>query len=79
MITKRHKQIKKQPPPHLHLHLHGPAPLKRIPAPDDQRQVVRAQPRLGVRRVRVRIPRAGKDRAALDPAAVTLFEEREAF
>lgn len=79
MITHRNKQIKKQLPTLLHLHLHRPTPLKRRPTPDNQRQVMRPELRLGIRRVSVGIPRARKDRAALDTRVQALFAKREAF
>ena len=67
MITHRHKKIKEQLPAPLHLHLHRPTPLKRRSTPDNQRQVMRSQFRLGIRSVGVGVSRAGEDRAALDP------------
>lgn len=77
MIAHGNKQIKKQPPPALHLHLHRPAPLKRRPAPDDQRQIMRPELRIAVRRVRIRVPRARQDRRTLDPRLQALFAQRE--
>lgn len=79
MITHSNKQIKKQPPTPLHLHLHRPTPLKRPPRPNNQRQVMRPQLGLRIRRVGVRVPRAGQDRADLDPRVEALFAEGEAL
>jgi hypothetical protein len=75
MITQRHKQIKEKLPPTLHLQLHGSAPLKRLATPDDQRQVMSAQPRIRVRRVVIRIPRAPQDRRDLDAALQALLAQ----
>ena len=79
VIAHRHKKIKEQLPAALHLHLHRPAPLERAPTPDDQRQVMRPQLRIAVRRVRVRKPRTRQYRCALDPALQTLLPQREPF
>lgn len=77
MINHRDKKIKKQLPAALHLHLHRAAALERVAAPDDHRQVMRAQPRLGVGGVGVCEARAGEDRAALDAAVEALLAESE--
>ena len=61
----------------LHLHLHGPAPLERGPAADDQSQVVGPQLRVTLGRVRVRIPRARKDGAALNARLQPLLAQRQ--
>ena len=68
VIAHRDKKIKEQLPAPLHLHLHRPAPLESAPTPDDQRQIMRPQLRIAVRRVRVREPRTRQYRRALDPA-----------
>lgn len=79
MITHSNEKIKKQLPTPLHLHLHRPTTLKRPSRPDDQRQVMRPQLRLRLRRVGVCEPRTRQDRAALDPRVEALFAEREAL
>ena len=79
MITHRHKQIKKQLPPTFHLHLHRPTPLKRSPTPYNQRQIMRPQLTLRIRRVHVRIPRTAQDYVAGDVGVEALLFQREAF
>lgn len=79
MVTHGNKQIKKQLPTHLHLTLHRPTALKRRPATDNQRQIVRTQPGLSVGRMRVGISRAGQDRVALDACVEALFAQSKAF
>lgn len=49
-----------------HLELHGAAALERAPAPDDEGEVVRAQLRVGVGSVGVRIASRREDGAGLD-------------
>ena len=71
--------LNSQSPPSLHLPLHRSTPLKRPPAPYNQRQIMRPKFRIAIRRVRVRVPRAGQDRRALDPRLQALFPEGEPF
>ena len=61
----------------LHLHLHGPAPLKRVPAADDQSQVMGPQLRVALRRVGVRIPCARQNGTTLDARLEPLLAQRE--
>ena len=68
MIAHRDEQVEKQLPTALHLRLHRPAPLERAPAPDNERQIVRPELTIAVRRVRIRIPRTCENRRTLDPA-----------
>jgi len=75
MIAQRHKQIKEKLPATLHLRLHGSAPLKRPATPNDQGQVMSAEPRVRVRRVVIGVPRAAQNRRDLDPALQALLPE----
>ena len=77
MIHHCHKQIKKHLAPQLHLILHCAAPLKRMPRPDNEREIVCPELGIVIRRVCVRIPSRAQDRAALDAGLETLFAERE--
>jgi hypothetical protein len=77
MITHSDKQIKEQFPALLHLQLHGATPLERVPAPDDQSEVVGSQ--LGIRVGCLGVCVAGRceDRAHLDAGLEALFAEGE--
>lgn len=66
-----------QPPTPLHLHLHRPTPLKRRPAAYNQRQIVRPQLRIAVRRIGIREPRTSQDGRALDPRLQALLSQRK--
>ena len=79
MITQRHKQIKEKFPTTFHLRLHGSASLKRLATSNNQGQVMSAEPRVRVRRVVIRIPRAAQDRRDLDSALQTLLPESKAL
>ena len=79
MVAHRHKQIKEQPAARLHLLLHRAAALERAPAADDEREVVRAQTRVRVRRVRVRVSRAAQDRAHVDAILEALLAQGHPF
>ena len=79
MVTHSNKQIKEQLPTSLHLHLHSPTPLKRTPASNDQRQVMRPQLRVRIRCIGVCISRARQDRVALDTCMQPLFTECKAL
>lgn len=77
MITQSNKKIEKHLPPTLHLRLHSPRAHKSAPRPHNQRKVMRPQLRLRIRRISVREPRTGKNRAALDPRVQALLTQRE--
>lgn len=77
VIAERDKQIEKQLSPRFHLHLHSPAALERVPAADQQRKVVCAQPRVRVWSVGIRVPCRGQDRAALGSGLQALLLERK--
>lgn len=79
MITKSHKQIKKQLPPLLHLHLHSPTSLKRTPGPNNKREIMRPQLRLRIRGISVCISRTGEDSAARDAGVEALLAECESL
>lgn len=79
MITQSNKKIKKQQPPTLHLHLHSPTPHERRPRPNNQRQIMRSQPRLCIWCVGVCKARTGQDRAAGYVCVQALFSEGEAL
>lgn len=67
MIAHSNKQIKKQLPTPLHLHLHRATALKRAPAPDNQRQIMRPQLGLGIWSIGVCISSTGEDGRYVDP------------
>lgn len=77
MVTHGHEQVKEQFPPKFHFHLHGSATLEGLPATDDEREVVSAQPRITVWCVLVGIARAAQDGADLDPALQALLAQGE--
>lgn len=77
MIAHRNKKIKEQLPTPLHLILHRPAPLKRVPAPDDQSQIMRPELRITVRRIGIRISCRRQDRRTLYPALQALLPQRQ--
>lgn len=77
MITHGHKQIKEQAPTPLHLRLHGPAPLERRPRPNNQRQIMRPQLTITLRRVRIRIPRTAQYRPTTNPHLQALLPQRQ--
>ena len=79
MITQRHKEIKPQPSSAtpLHLLLHSPRPLKSLPRPDDQSQIMCPQFRITFGRICIRIPCASQYSAHTDPALKPLFPQRQ--
>lgn len=79
MITHGNEQIEKQIATLLHLHLHRPTALKRRPTTDNQRQIVRAQLGLSIRRVRVCVPRTQQDCVTLDTRMEALLAQCETF
>jgi hypothetical protein len=77
VIAHGDKEIEKQLPPHLHFHLHRPTALERLPAADDESEVMGAQPRVGVWRVLVREARTAEDGGDLDAALQALLAQGE--
>lgn len=79
MIAHSNEQIKKQLPTPLHLHLHRAAALKRAPAPNNQRQIMRPQPGLGIRSIGVCISCTGEDSRHVNAGMQALFAQGKAL
>ena len=73
------KQVEAQLAASLHLVLHRAAALERVARADDEREVVRAQLRVGVGGVGVGVARRRQDRRALDARLQALLAESEAL
>lgn len=79
MVHERDEQVEKELASSFHLVLHGAAALERLPAADDEGEVVRAQVAVRVGRVGVGEARRRQNRAALDSGLETLFLEGQAL
>jgi len=63
----------------FHFCLHGSAPLKCLATPDDQSEIMSAEPAVCIGRVFVRIPRTAEDSSNLDSTLQTLFPKSQAL
>jgi len=66
VINHRDEQIKEEPSTVFHLVLHRATSLERVATTNDERQIVRAELRIAIGRVRIRVTSRSQDGAALD-------------
>jgi len=79
MITQRNEQVKEKFPTTLHFHLHSATPLKRLATPNNQREIMSAEPRIRVRRIVICIASRSQDGGYLDPTLQTLLAQRQSL
>ena len=79
MVAHSDEEIEEEFPTLLHLDLHGAATLERVPAADDEGEVVCTELRIVVRRVGICKASGGKDGADLDAGLKALLAKGEAL
>lgn len=79
MVTHGDEEVEEEFSAAFHLSLHGPAPLERLAAPDDQGEVVGAEPRVRVGRVVVGVLGRPQDGGDIDAALQALLAEGQAL
>lgn len=76
MIDHGDEEIEEELATILHLILHGATALERVARTDNEREVMRTQLGIVIRRIRIRVPCRREDGRALDPRLQPLLLQR---